>query len=239
MSPSEDPDERVVAITGATGNLGPAVVRAFAEEGNRLALLARDTDRIDALIQELPGGPERHLAVAVDLASATAATNAAQTVNDQLGDVSALLHLVGTFKGGSTDAADEDWDALLELNLWSTVRVLRAFLPQITSADGGRIVTVSSPFARDPSEATGAYGASKASVDALTLGIAREVRDSGATANVVVVRSIRTAEERRAAAPDDAAAWTTPEEIAQAMLWLCSAGAAAVNGARLPLYGRG
>ncbi len=150
-----------------------------------------------------------------------------------------LLHLVGTFRGGSTDAPDEDWRLLLDLNLWSTVWALRAFLPYITKVPGGRIVTVSSPFGQNPSAATGAYGASKAAVESLTLSVAREIRASGATGNVVVVRSIRTAEERDAAEPEAAGSWTTPEEIGQAMLWLCSAEAAAVNGARVPLYGRG
>jgi NADP-dependent 3-hydroxy acid dehydrogenase YdfG len=63
-----DMQDRVVAITGATGKLGGAVVGRFADAGARLALLARDQQGVSNLASSLPGGSDRHIGLAVDLA---------------------------------------------------------------------------------------------------------------------------------------------------------------------------
>ncbi len=212
---------RVVALTGATGLLGPVVARAFAARGARVALLARDRDELDQVAASLPGGRDRHLVVPADLSSADQAVAAAATVREQLGSADVLLHLVGTFRGGAglAQTASSDWQLLFEVNFWTAVRTLAAFLPQLVDGDRGRIVAVSTPFAQAPSATNAAYAASKAALEAVVLSLARELREQPVTANVVVVRSIRP---DRPAGPtaEGKGGWTTPEEIAAAMLWL-------------------
>ena len=222
--------DRVVAITGATGMLGPVVAAHFAGAGARLALLARSQDKVAALAAALPGGTERHAGFAVDLVDAASSRAVAAAVRERLGPVGVLLHLVGGYAGGTpfVDGDDEEFRNLLDLNLWSTIHALRAFMPDILAAEHGRIVTVSVFVAAAPTPKHAAYAASKAAVEALTISVARDMAGTTATSNVVVLRSIGTEKptEQR------------PEEIAAVMAFLCSPEAGTVNGQRIPLIGR-
>lgn len=223
-------ESRVVVVTGASGRLAPTVARAFAEAGDRLALLGRRTDVLEGLAASLPGGVERHLPLTVDLGDADAALAAAERVEAELGPATVLLHLAGGYRGGVglAEAPTEEWEAMLAVNVWPTVNALRAFLPQIRAAPAGRIVTVSTPFARAPLASGAAYSASKAAVEAMTLSVARELAGTQATANVILVRTIGDAKPHH----------TRPEEIAAALRWLCSPEGGVVNGQLIPLVGR-
>ena len=223
-------DDRVVVVTGATGDLGQVVVRRFAGAGARLALLARDEESCIGLAMSLPGGTKRHRGIPVDLSDAVSAGAAADTVRERMGPASILLHLVGGYAGGTpfVDGDDEEFRHLLDLNLWSTIQAFRAFLPDIAAAENGRIVTVSTFVAAAPTPKHAAYAASKAAAEALTISVARDLAGTTATANVVVLRSIGKDK------PTD----QRPEEIAAAMAWLCTPEAGTINGQRIPLIGR-
>lgn len=222
---------RIVVVTGATGKLGPAVADAFARQGDRLALLARDEDAVGDLAASLPSaGAGHHAGIAADLGSEAGARVAAEKVTSRLGVPTVLLHLVGGYAGGTTlESADEVlWRDLFELNFWTTFHVLRAFLPAIRTVENGRIVTVSTPLAGAPVAGIGPYAVSKGAVETLTLIAARELAGTTATANVVLVRTIGDAKPTH----------TRPDEIASAMAWLSSPAAAPVNGQRIPVVGR-
>ena len=223
-------NDRVVAITGATGKLGRVVAAQFAGSGARLALIARSGDGVAALASELPGGTDRHAGFAADLTDAASSTAVAAAVRERLGPTSVLLHLVGGYAGGApfVDGDDEEFRHLIDLNLWSTVHALRAFLPDVAVAQDGRIITVSTFVATTPTSKNAAYAASKAAVEALTVSVARDLAGTTATSNVVVLRSIgaeKPTEQR-------------PEEIAATMAFLCSPDAGTINGQRIPLIGR-
>ena len=225
-----DMDDRVVAITGAGGRLGGVVAARFAEAGYGLALLGRTRDDVADLVSSLPGGPGRHVAVAVDLGSAESALAAAAVVRQELGPVGVLLQLVGGYAGGRPFAENDDAELahLLDLNLWTTAHAIRAFLPDIAAAKDGRIITVSTFVAQAPTPKHAAYAASKAAVEALTISVAKDLAGTTATANLLVLRSI--GDEK----PTD----QRPDEIAAAMLFLCSPEAGAMNGQRINLFGR-
>jgi NAD(P)-dependent dehydrogenase (short-subunit alcohol dehydrogenase family) len=225
------PGSRVVVITGASGKLGRVVAERFAREGDRLALIARSRAALDELRGSLPIEAGDHIAIPADLLDESHAQAAAKEIRRHLGIPSILLHLVGRYAGGvALEEADEvEFRSLLETNLWSTFHVLRAFLPDIRAAAAGRIVTVSTPLASAPGPNIAGYVASKAAVEALTLAVARELAGTAATANVVLIRTIGDAKPTH----------TRPEEIAEAMVWLASPEAGAVNGQRIPVVGRG
>jgi NAD(P)-dependent dehydrogenase (short-subunit alcohol dehydrogenase family) len=222
--------DRVVAITGATGRLGHVVAAHFAGTGARLAVLGRSAHEAATLASELPGGTDRHAGFAVDLADAASSSAAAVAVRERLGPASVLLQLVGGYAGGTpfVDGDDEEFRQQIDLNLWSTIHAIRAFLPDVLASENGRIVTVSTYVAATPTPKHAAYSASKAAVEALTLSVARDMAGTSATSNVVVLRSIgneKPTEQR-------------PEEIAATMAWLASPEAATVNGQRINLFGR-
>lgn len=222
--------DRVVALTGATGTVGPAVARAFADAGDRVAAIGRHPDRLADLIASLAGGPSRHRALPFDVTRPDGAAQAAAAVATALGPASILVHAVGGYRGGTglVDAPADDLDEMLDVHVRTTDRVLRAFLPAIRTAAGGRIVTFSVVFAQAPIASNAAYSAAKAGLEALTLSVGRELATTDATANVLVIRAVGS--EKRTQ--------TTPVEIAGTVMWLCSPAAAAVNAQRISMLGR-
>jgi NAD(P)-dependent dehydrogenase (short-subunit alcohol dehydrogenase family) len=127
---------------------------------------------------------------------------------------------------------------MLDQHLWTTLNVLQAVLPGMASRGFGRVVVVSSPLAANPGARGASYAAAKAVEEVLVRSVAREQASDGITANILVVRTV-DADHARLREPSKAnATWATPEEVAEAIAWLASPAAAAVNGARIPLDGR-
>jgi NAD(P)-dependent dehydrogenase (short-subunit alcohol dehydrogenase family) len=98
-------------------------------------------------------------------------------------------------------------------------------------------VIISVPAAAAPNANGLPYSVGKAAEETLMLTLAEELRHTGVTANVLRVRTIDVEHQREHEPPPKNASWTTPEEIAAALLYLCSEEAGQVNGARIPLYG--
>jgi NAD(P)-dependent dehydrogenase (short-subunit alcohol dehydrogenase family) len=177
-----------------------------------------------------------HVTHGVDLLTA----EGAQAWASDLGEVDALLHLVGGWRGGDTletmDLADLE---LLEGLLFHTlVHTTRAFAPLLKRAGAnGRFATVSSNVVAKPTPGNAAYAATKAAAEAWTLTVAAELAETGGTANVAVVNAIVTP-QMRAENPDKAyKTFTDTAEIADALVYLCSDAARKMNGQRLHLHG--
>lgn len=233
--------DKVVVITGATGHLGPVVARAFAAEGARLALLARNQAALAQLVADLALPAERCLPVPVDLTDPAEAGSAASAVAGHYGRADVLLTLAGGFLPGApvAELSLTDLQMMLDVNMVTAFNAARAFMPQLTANGWGRFIAVSSVYGQQPAARTAAYAVAKAALEALVLTVAQEGKAKGVTANVLVVRTIDTPDARQAAPKANTASWTSPEELAQTMLFLCSEAGGAINGARIPLYGRG
>ena len=232
--------ERVAIVTGAGGGLGREVAAGLATAGAAVVLVGSDQARMDALGQGLGLAPERWLGLGADLHDESAAKQMVDTVVTRFGRVDILIHLVGGWAGGTpvTELAAAEIQAMLDQHLWTAFNVTRALVPHLVAAGWGRVLAVSTPVAADPPREQAAYAIGKAAAAALFGTLAREVAGSGVTVNLVRVRKIDVEHARDAdGAPRGAASWTTPEEIAAALLYLCSDEAGAVNGARIPLYG--
>ena len=227
---------RVVAIAGASGNLGPTVVRRLAATGAVLALGGRDEKPLDALAAEV--GIEADTA-SVDLLDAEAARAWATGVAERRGRIDALVHLVGGWRGGKPieEAPLADWNFLHDLLIRTVQHATQAFAPYLLESEHGRFVIVSSGQAQAPTHTNAAYAAAKAAGEAWTLALADRFRGSGATANMIVVGSILTPEMRDESPDKDFSKFTPAEEIAEAVAYLCSDDAASMNGQRLTLRG--
>ncbi len=230
--------DKIAVITGATGQLGPVVARVFAAHGLRVALCATNQDELAGTVNKLGLPNSRIMSVPLDLMNEAAAVSLADAVIARYGRADILVHLVSGYQESAIyGLATEAWDYLLNLNLRTTLNVFRAFLPFMASHNWGRIITTSTPLAEKPNAQSAAYSASKAAMEALTLAMAQEGKDKGITANIIVVKTIDIPEARQGGTRPPGSA--SPEEIANLMVYLCSDEAAAVNGARIPMYGRG
>jgi NAD(P)-dependent dehydrogenase (short-subunit alcohol dehydrogenase family) len=227
---------RVVAIAGATGNLGPTVVRRLATTGARLALAGRDAAALQALAAKVGGDADT---AAVDLLDEESARGWADGVVQRMGGVDALVHLVGGWRGGKPieESPDEDWEFLHDLLIRTLQNATRAFTPHLLASGHGRFVIVSAGQAQAPTHTNAAYAAAKAAAEAWTLALAHRFKGSGATANIVVVGTILTPEMREESPDKDYSTFTPAEAIADAVAYLCSDAAAPMNGQRLTLRG--
>jgi len=220
---------RVAVITGATGDLGKVVARTFAGQGASLALLSRDQDTLDDMSGELGLPPERILTYAAELTDPQAVQDSAELASAKFGRTDALIHLVGGWTGGRTIAGSDldEFHFMLDQHAWTTIHLLRAFSPKLIENGWGRVILMSSDSASNPPAKRAAYGMAKAAQEALLLSLANEFQGSDLTANVIQVHAIDA---------DGSGNGTSPEEIAAAMLYLCSDEAGKLNGARIPLF---
>jgi len=230
---------KVAVIAGAAGGLGRVITTRLADEGARLVLLGRSKERLDSLLSDLGLDPEEHFTAASDLTTAEGLGAIAKTVRDKFGRVDLVINLVGGWVGGKTvvDLEAGSVQFMLDQHLWSTYHLARAFVPMMIENDFGRVIVVTSPTASKPKAKSGAYAVGKAAQEALIMTLAAELEGSGVTANVIQVSTIDTEHKRQTDDDPKYAGWTTPEEVASAIVYLGSDDAKQLNGIRLPLYG--
>jgi NAD(P)-dependent dehydrogenase (short-subunit alcohol dehydrogenase family) len=183
---------------------------------------------------------DRWLAVAGELTDAEAAATVASTVIAKWSRIDILVHLVGGFVGGTAVVGLDHGEvrAMLDQHLWSTLHIVQAVVPGMIERGFGRVLAISSPFATDVRARGASYAIGKAAEEVLLRTLAREVAGTGVTANLLLARTIDAQHEREAAPSAKNASWTTPEELADALAFLASPAAAAINGERIPLDGR-
>ena len=234
---SELKDKRVL-ITGAAGGIGAAIAARFASAGARLALLDRDAEAIRALSRGLACAP---LALPADVASEAEVEGAFDAAERALGGIDVLVHCAGIgVERAFLDTSLDEWRRMLEINLTGTFLCCRAAARRMVQARrNGSLVTIASTAGELGSSRRAAYGASKAGMINLTQTIAVELAGSGIRANVVSPGPIETELVRRMHSAEARAAFTgrvpmsrygTPAEVAEAVLFLASDGAAFVNG---------
>jgi NAD(P)-dependent dehydrogenase (short-subunit alcohol dehydrogenase family) len=231
---------RVIAIAGAAGGLGPVVAARLAAAGATLALTDRDQDRLDALASELALPEDRIDDRVVDLLDESATRDWCAALVDRFGHVDGLLHLVGGWKGGDPLATTplEDYEWLHDLLVRTVIHTTRAFYDQLAASEHGRFVLVSSSQAQAPGGTNASYGATKAAAESWTLALADSFRaaDSAATANILVINAILTPQMRADSPEKPYRTFTSAEDIAEGIHFLCSDGAGKMNGKRLPLF---
>jgi NAD(P)-dependent dehydrogenase (short-subunit alcohol dehydrogenase family) len=230
-------DDRVIAIAGVGGGLGPLVAQRLARGGATVAGTDRNQATLDALAADLGLPPERWDGRGVDLLDEDAARAWCAALVKRFGRVDGLVHLVGGWRGGQPlhEAPLADWELLHDLLVRTVQHTTRAFHDQLAASPHGRFVLVSSKQAQAPTDANAAYAAAKAAAEAWTLALADGFEGSAATANILVVDAILTP-RMRAEGPDEKFPTFTPaEDIADGIAFLCSDAAKKMNGQRFPL----
>jgi NAD(P)-dependent dehydrogenase (short-subunit alcohol dehydrogenase family) len=233
--------DRVVIVTGAAGNLGRVVARAFQTAGATLVLVDRAADRLPRLFPELADSPDHFLATSVDLMDAAAVEAVVAETVRRFGRADVLVNAAGGWRGGTnvheTDPAT--WDFMMNLNLTSLLNVSRAVVPRMLEQGSGRIINVAARAGLKGTAKNGAYGAAKSAVIRLTESMSAELKKQDINVNCVLPSTIDTPQNREAMPNADHSRWVAPEAIADVILFLASDNARAVQGAAIPVYGKG
>jgi NAD(P)-dependent dehydrogenase (short-subunit alcohol dehydrogenase family) len=231
-------DGRVIAIAGAAGGLGPTVARRLANDGATIAATDVNQERLDELGTDLGLPEDRYDGRTVDLLSEDASREWVSALVDRFGQVDALLHLVGGWKGGdpiaTTPLSDYEW--LHDLLVHTVQHTTRAFYEQLADSDHGRFVLVSSSQAQSPSGTNASYAATKAAAESWTLALADSLKDTNATANIVVINAILTPSMREKNPDKKFPTFTSTDDLAEAIRYVLGDSAAKMNGKRLELH---
>lgn len=245
---------RHVLVTGAGRGIGAAIARTLAGEGADLTLLGRNQATLDALAASLGGRAHGVVADITDAAQVAAAFAAAR---ERFGPVAILVNNAGQAESAPFGRTSQAlWDRMLAVNLTGTFLCAQAALPDMLALGWGRIVNIASTAGQRGYAYVTAYAAAKHGVVGLTRSLALEVARKGITVNAVcpgytetdilresidnvVAKTGRSADEARAsfAAVNPQGRILQPEEVADAVRWLCGAGAAAITGQCISVSG--
>jgi NAD(P)-dependent dehydrogenase (short-subunit alcohol dehydrogenase family) len=224
-----------VLLTGGTGGLGMGVTPAVLAQGAEVTIPyyhSQEVERLKAFVS-----PEDFAKIQFIPANLTDEGSVSNVIN-RMETVDVLIHLVGGFAMGKThEYSFADWKRDFDLNLNTTFLVCKHSLAKMLQTGYGRIVTVASRAAVQPSGQMAAYCASKAGVVALTQAIADETKGTNITANVVLPSIIDTPTNREIMGVENAPQWVKPESLAQVICFLASEAAQDVRGAAIPVYG--
>jgi uncharacterized protein len=164
-------------VTGASAGIGTALVRALAERGVEVVLVARRRDRLEALAASLPVACE---VLVADLADAGDLNRVAARVTSAAEPVDLLVNDAGLGTYGPLVGQDPDrLQALLDVNVTALVQLTRAVLPQLVARGCGGIINVGSTAAYQPGPYSAVYGATKAFVRSFTEAVHEETRGTG------------------------------------------------------------
>jgi NAD(P)-dependent dehydrogenase (short-subunit alcohol dehydrogenase family) len=238
----QDKHETVV-ITGATGNVGGALVQRLlgkvplalpGQDMSRLAervpvLLARGAALFDdarvALLSNVDVNDEA--SVAAGMARA----------RNELGPIRALVHTVGAWAGGTEAGAQslDDVKRMLDVNFLSAVHLVKAVLPDLLAAEHGRIILFSSADALHGRAGASAYAASKAALLRYAEALAEEITPKGVGVRVIIPTTIDTPANRAAMPKGRFDDWVKLEEVASTVEFLLSPESAGMRFALVPL----
>ena len=226
--------DKVVLVTGANGGLGSCITQAFLDTGARVVGSSRN-------IQQSDFTSANFVAIPAELSEGESGNALIERVVQRFRKLDVLAHTVGGFAGGQSVAQTDEatFQHMLDLNLTSLFRILRAAIPVLRKSGNGRIIAIGSRAAVEPGAGVSAYSASKAAMTSLMKTVALENGDAGLTANVILPGTMDTPANRKAMPGADFSKWVQPANVASLVLWLAGDAAKEISGAAIPIYGGG
>ncbi|MFC7397352.1 SDR family oxidoreductase [Chelatococcus sp. GCM10030263] len=241
--------DKVTVITGAAAGIGKAVAEIFVREGASVLVADRDGAAAEAVAAALAPSAS---AFAVDVSSSAAVAGMVEAARARYGRIDILVNNAGYgIPGTVVSTAEEDWDALMAVNLKGVYLCCRQVIPLMAAQGGGVIVNTASNVATVGILDRAAYVASKGGVAALTKAMALDHAGENIRVNCVapgvtwstyfdkMVASHPDPEtfKARLKARSPLGRWAEPVEIANAILWLASDDASFATGSMLTVDG--
>jgi NAD(P)-dependent dehydrogenase (short-subunit alcohol dehydrogenase family) len=236
-----DLKDKIVIVTGAAGNLGQAVARAFLDAQSKLVLVDRRSDRLPALFPQLATSSDHLLANDVDSMDVAAVETMVAATVERFGRIDVLANTVGGYLAGTRahETSLESWDESLNLNARTAFIVSKAVTPIMLEQKSGRIIHVAARTGLEGSSRQLVHSVAKSAVIRLTETLSAELKRSGINVNCVLPGTIDTPQNRESMPNGKVDRWVKPEAIADVFTFLASDAARAITGAAIPVYGKG
>lgn len=238
-----DLNGRCALVTGASGGIGAAIARALQEAGARVALSGTREDALRDLAEELGDGA---VVLPCNLHDRKAVADLAARAEAELGQVDILVNNAGITRDNlAMRLKDEDWDAVLEVDLTAGFVLARALMRGMMKRRHGRIVGITSIVGVTGNPGQANYAAAKAGMIGMSKALAQEVASRGITVNCVAPGFIETPmTDALSAAQKEGLLGRIPmgrlgtgEDIAAAVLYLCADAGGYVTGQTLHVNG--
>ncbi|WP_104107760.1 SDR family oxidoreductase [Nocardioides sp. 616] len=244
--------DEVVVVTGAARGLGAAIARAAAEAGAHVLVGDLHKSAVDSAVDELVSDGLSARGTVLDVTDAASVDAALRTVLDWQGRVTGVVNNAGRLiEADVVTLTEDEWDAVMDVNLKGAWRMCRAFIPAMLEAGGGAIVNISSLEGLVARPRHVAYAVSKAGMLNLTRAVAVDFGRQGIRCNAICPGSIETAlltQHLEATGDPEAAAADLvgrnyvgrlgrPDEVGATALFLLSREAGFINGSHIVIDG--
>ncbi len=244
-------------VTGGGRGIGAVTARLLAEAGARVLVAARSADQVDRVADDLRDAGHEAWSHACDITREEEVEGLVATAQERLGAVDVLVQSAGmAFSAPLHRMTLEKWEEIFRVNVTGTFLCTRAFLPGMIDRGWGRVIHVASVAGLAGAKYISAYSASKHAVVGFTRSIAAEAAGTGVTVNAICPGYVDTAMTRQSVdrivekaglSEEEALAsilatnpqrrLIEPDEVADAVLWLCGESARGVNGQAIAIDG--
>jgi 3-oxoacyl-[acyl-carrier protein] reductase len=236
-----------VIVSGGTKGIGRSIADTFADEGANVAICARHADEVDEAVKDLAAKGVRATGRVVDVGDGPALKSWVADVAAEFGGIDTVVANVSALAIGPDE---ENWNKSFQVDLMGAVRMVEAAMPHLEQSDAASIVTISSVSGREIDFASGPYGSLKAALIHYTQGLAHQLAGKGIRANTVspgntyfpggVWSQIEQGNPdffATALGMNPTGRMGTPQEMANAVVFLSSAKASFITGTNLVVDG--
>ncbi len=217
----------VAIITGASRGIGAALARGFAQDGFRVAAMARSEGALVAIAQDLGLDRSRFLPIPLDLSDVNSIVSAVRNVSHEFGRIDVLVNNAGMGAVGTLDLNFNTFESLLAVNLSGPFRLLQEVVPLMIEGKGGTIFNVASRAGKVGFAGFGAYGASKFGLVGLSESLYRELAPKGIKVTTLCPSWVDTQMAQDAGTPLDAQEMIQPDDLMKTVRWVMSLSPAA------------
>jgi 3-oxoacyl-[acyl-carrier protein] reductase len=236
-----------VLVTGSTKGIGRAIADTFATEGANIGICSRNPAEVENTVVALKAKGIAAYGGAVDVSDGAALKAWVGEMAQRLGGIDVVVANVSALAIGQDD---ESWEKEFSTDMMGTVRLVNAAMPYLEKSDAGAIVTISSVSGREVDFAAGPYGTFKAAIIHYTQGLANQLAGKGIRANTVspgntyfeggvwnMIRDNNPELYKSALALNPTGRMGTPQEMANAVVFLASRAASFITGTNLVVDG--